>query len=41
MAGLFDQPTGIAGGYHIYCADKGDYYTINDDLPQYPAGSTV
>jgi hypothetical protein len=41
MAGLFDQPTGIAGGYHIYCADKGDYYTINDDLPQYPASSTV
>lgn len=37
MAGLFDAPTGIAGAYHIYCADKGDYYEIDDDLPQYAA----
>ncbi|EHS53114.1 glutathione-dependent formaldehyde-activating GFA [Rhizobium sp. PDO1-076] len=41
MAGLFDMPTGIDGGYHIYCADKGDYYAINDALPQYAASSTV
>ncbi|UJW74009.1 GFA family protein [Rhizobium sp. SL42] len=41
MAGLFDTPTGLDGGYHIYCADKGDYYAINDALPQYSASSTV
>jgi len=36
MAGAFDQPSGLAMGYHIYCADKGDFYDINDTLPQYP-----
>ncbi len=38
MAGLFPNPTALEGGYHIYCADKGDFYEINDGLPQY-AGS--
>ena len=38
MAGAFDQPSGLAIGYHIFCADKGDFYDINDGLPQYPAG---
>lgn len=37
MAGAFDQPSGLAIGYHIFCADKGDFYDINDGLPQYPA----
>lgn len=37
MAGLFDTPTGLSGGYHIYCADKGDFYEINDALPQFAA----
>lgn len=35
MAGTFDEPTGLAFGYHIFCADKGDFYQINDDLPQF------
>ncbi len=41
MAGLFDQPTGLEIGYHIFCADKGDYYEIADGLPQYPQGRPV
>ncbi len=39
MAGLFDKPTDIAIGYHIFCADKGDFYEITDTLPQYAKGS--
>lgn len=35
QAGIIDAPTGLEGGCHIYCADKGDFYEINDDLPQY------
>ena len=35
MAGAFDQPTGLKMGIHIFCADKGDYYEIADDAPQY------
>ncbi|MBB6485182.1 GFA family protein [Rhizobium lusitanum] len=38
MAGLFDRPTGLEIAYHIYCADKGDYYEITDGLPQYGQG---
>ncbi|NLS05101.1 GFA family protein [Rhizobium sp. P32RR-XVIII] len=38
MAGAFDQPSGLAFGYHIYCADKADFYQINDDVPQYAKG---
>ena len=33
-AGSFDAPTGLTLERHIYCADKGDYYEITDDLPQ-------
>lgn len=40
MAGLFDTPTGLVGGYHIYCADKGDFYEINDGLPQFAASQS-
>jgi len=40
MAGAFDQPSGLTIGYHIFCADKGDFYEINDDRPQYRAGRT-
>ena len=36
LAGAFDQPSGLSIGYHIYCADKADFYEINDGLPQYP-----
>ena len=35
MAGTFDQPTGLTIGVHIYCADKGDYYEIDDGAPQF------
>lgn len=35
MAGAFDAPSGLKMGMHIFCADKGDYYQINDDAPQY------
>ncbi|MBE7185334.1 MAG: GFA family protein [Methylobacterium mesophilicum] len=38
MAGLFDSPTGLEGGYHIFTAEKGDYYAITDGLPCF-AGS--
>jgi hypothetical protein len=33
-AGAFDSPTGIRPELHIFVAEKGDYYEINDGLPQ-------
>jgi len=38
LAGAFDLPTGLAIGKHIFCADKGDYYEIDDGAPQYAQG---
>lgn len=38
MAGAFEKPTDLKPGYHIYCADKGDFYGIDDDLPKFDAG---
>jgi hypothetical protein len=35
MAGAFDYPSGLRAESHIFVADKGDYYEIGDDLPQY------
>jgi hypothetical protein len=35
LAGAFDSPTGLLGESHIFVADKGDYYTIEDGLPQF------
>lgn len=35
MAGAFDQPSGLQGEAHIFVADKGDYYTLDDSLPQF------
>lgn len=35
MSGTLDGTTGIATEKHIFVADKGDYYDIADDLPQY------
>lgn len=32
--GAFETPTATAMGLHIFVADKGDYYSINDGLPQ-------
>lgn len=34
FAGTLDAPTGLKLVGHIYCADKGDYYEISDDLPK-------
>jgi hypothetical protein len=34
-AGSLDPPTGIRLEGHIFCADKGDYYDINDGDYQY------
>ncbi|GGA84006.1 aldehyde-activating protein [Brucella endophytica] len=34
MAGAFDKPSGLHGEMHIFTADKGDYYSIDDGLPQ-------
>ena len=31
--GGFDKPTGATLAKHIFAADKGDYYEINDDIP--------
>jgi hypothetical protein len=33
--GAFDLPTGTSIKFHIFVADKGDYYAIKDGLPQY------
>jgi hypothetical protein len=35
LAGLFDGPTRLEGSCHIFVADKGDYYDIDDGLPQF------
>ncbi|WP_428548856.1 GFA family protein [Profundibacter sp.] len=38
FAGTLDGPTGIKMAGHIFCADKGDYYELGDDLPKADAG---
>ena len=35
-AGTVDGPTGLTSQEHIYVDDKGDYYELNDGLPQFP-----
>lgn len=37
-AGCIDAPTGGRLESHIFVADKGDYYMIDDGLPQHPGG---
>ena len=32
--GALEKPTGLALSRHIFVADKGDYYDLNDDLPK-------
>lgn len=32
--GAVDAPTGLRLAGHIFVADKGDYYSISDDLPR-------
>jgi hypothetical protein len=39
QAGSLDMPSRLTPGYHIFCADKGDFYEISDGLPQYAQGS--
>lgn len=36
MAGTLDVPTGLVSREHIHTDVAGDYYSINDGLPQYP-----
>lgn len=36
MAGTLDVPTGLAAREHIHVADASDYYTLSDNLPQFP-----
>lgn len=35
MAGCLESPTGLTLIGHIYTADKGDYYSIDDGLPAF------
>jgi hypothetical protein len=35
MAGAFERPSDLKGEVHIFVADKGDYYEIDDGLPQF------
>ena len=35
MSGTLEGPTGIHTEKHIFVADKGDYYTIADHIPQH------
>lgn len=34
--GAFDGPTGTRTHIHVHVADKGDYYDLDDGLPQRP-----
>ncbi len=34
FAGTLDAPSGVRLEGHIFCADKGDYYDIDEDLPK-------
>ena len=36
LAGSLDGETGLKIAKHIFVADKGDYYDIEDDAPQTP-----
>ena len=35
LAGAFDKPSELRGECRIFVADKGDYYSIDDGLPQH------
>lgn len=41
MAGCFESPTGLSLIGHIFTADKGDYYSLDDGLPQYPGSGNL
>jgi hypothetical protein len=35
QAGSMDMPSKLVPGHHIFCEDKGDFYEIQDGLPQF------
>ena len=37
-AGTLDGETGLVTAAHIFVADKGDYYRLDDNLPQHEQG---
>jgi len=39
MAGTLDAPTGLRAACHIYAGEKGDYYALDDHLPQRQDGA--
>lgn len=41
LAGSFDRPSGLRLSCHIYCTEKGDYYEIDDGLPQFAGDEAV
>lgn len=38
LAGCLDSPTGLTLTHHIFTADKGDYYEIDDGKPVFEHG---
>lgn len=40
FAGGLDGDPGVRLAGHVYCADKGAYYEIDDGLPQAPGGDS-
>ena len=38
LAGCLDAPTGLVATAHIFVADKGDYYDLEDGLPCHAGG---
>jgi hypothetical protein len=34
LAGSLDKPSGLTASHHIFVAQKGDYYELEDGLPQ-------
>lgn len=39
-AGTIDGETGVGTVAHIFVEDKGDYYSLDKDLPQFPQGDS-
>jgi hypothetical protein len=40
LAASIDEPTGLRVTCHIFVDSKGDYYDINDGLPQFTGYDT-
>ena len=40
-AGTLDAPTGLKTVRQIYCADKGDYYALDERVEQFPDGQAA